>query len=404
MSPDAAPTLGTEPITDRQERAALAARSVQSLFGQRLWGIPGTWMGAVAFPHPSQFSTTWHYWWQAHLLDALVDAARREAAMGQDSTSTRERAHQLVRAMTVRSGGHVTLNNFYDDMAWLMLALGRFRHLEEDSGGRTRSLVKVGSALLKDLRRAHTTDVGGGMFWTRKRTYKNTATTGPAALIAVRTHALRESAALLVWLQKHLWDADKKVFQDGINIVTQDDGTQGIRLDSSVYTYNSGPALGAAVELAQNSTSNDAQQWSDFAAQIVAGADAEFGREAGHRRVLKTHGSGDGGLFTGILVRYLAEAAEADVLDADTRRTARRLVLDTADALWDGKRAFDPEQDFNDPDAQPDPARTVAIFSPDPLESADTAQPAGRTVELGNQIQAWTVLEAAARLEPSPVR
>ncbi|MDO5619333.1 glycoside hydrolase family 76 protein [Kocuria sp.] len=401
MSHDPTSSLITGATGDRRERAALAARSVQSLFGERLFGIPGTWIGAVEFPHPTQFSTKWHYWWQAHLLDALVDAAQREAAMGQDSSTTRDRAHQLLRAITLRSGGQVIFNNYYDDMAWLMLALGRFRHLEEDAGGKTRRVVKAGSELLQDIRKAHTRDLDGGMFWTRERTYKNTATTGPAALIAVRTHAPQESADLLGWLRAHLWDSSKGVFLDGINIVTNDDGAKGTSLEKAVYTYNSGPALGAAVELAETSTGEDAQRWADFAAQIVAGADAEFGRDMGNRRVLKTHGSGDAGLFTGILVRYLAEAAHSPVLDPDTRETARRLVLDTADAFWAGRREFDPDLDFNDPTAQPDPARVVAIFSPNPLEHADTAQPVGRTVELGTQVQAWTALEAAARLAPT---
>ncbi|WP_052209688.1 glycoside hydrolase family 76 protein [Kocuria sp. ZOR0020] len=399
MSHDPAHSLITGANADRRERAGLAARSVQSLFGERLFGIPGTWIGAVGFPHPTQFSTKWHYWWQAHLLDALVDAAQREATSGQDAGPTRERAHRLLRSIALRSGGQVVFNNYYDDMSWLMLALGRFRHLEEDAGGKTRHLTKAGSDLLKAIRDAHTGDLDGGVFWTRERTYKNTATTGPAALIAVRTHAAQECASLLSWLESHLWDASKGVFKDGINIVTDDDGSTGTKLEEAVYTYNSGPALAAAVELAQTSTGAEAKRWATFAAQIIAGADKEFGRDMGNRRVLKTHGSGDAGLFTGILVRYLAEAAESKALDPEDRATACRLVLDTADAFWAGRREFDPDLDFNDPQAQPDPARVVAIFSPNPLDHADTAQPVGRTVELGTQVQAWTALEAAARLE-----
>lgn len=401
MSPDPAHSLITSATTDRRERAGLAARSVQSLFGERLFGVPGTWIGAVEFPHPTQFSNKWHYWWQAHLLDALVDAAQREAATGRDAEFTRDRAHRLLRAIRLRSGGQVVFNNYYDDMSWLMLALGRLRHLEEDAGGRTRHLVKTGADLLQAIRDAHTGDLDGGMFWTRARTYKNTATTGPAALIAVRTHATQESADLLGWLRTHLWDASKGVFLDGINIVTNDDGSKGTSMEKAVYTYNSGPTLAAAVELAENAADEHAQQWAAFAADIIAGADAQFGRDMGNRRVLTTHGSGDAGLFTGILVRYLAEAADSDALDAQARTTARRLVLDTADAFWAGRREFDPDLDFNDPNAQPDPARVVAIFSPNPLEHADTAQPVGRTVELGTQIQAWTALEAAARLAPT---
>ncbi|KAA9395424.1 glycosidase [Kocuria coralli] len=385
---------------DRRERAALAARSVETLFGERVFGMPGTWLGAVAFPHPSRRSTTWHYWWQAHLMDALIDAAYRESATGQDPGPTRKLAHQLLRGITVRNGGQVTLNNYYDDMAWLMLAVGRLRDLDESAGRVPRGVAATGAQLLRSLRAAHTQDLDGGVFWTRERTYKNTATTGPAALIAARTHAREESAALLNWLRGNLWNSQRQVFHDGLKIVPAGDGEPGTTLDSSVYTYNSGPALGAAVELAESSDGGEAREWAGFAAEIVEGADAEFGRAVDGRRVLRTHGAGDAGLFTGILARYLALAARSEALDSETRQAARRLVVDTADALWEGRREFDPDLDFNDPEAQPEPARVLAIFSPDPLVHADISQPVGRSLELGHQIQAWTALEAAAGLSP----
>ena len=48
-----------------------------------------------------------------------------------------------------------------------------------------------------------------------------------------------------------------------------------------------------------------------------------------------THGDGDGGLFTGILVRYLALAARSPALPSATREVAARLVRDNAHLLWD---------------------------------------------------------------------
>ncbi|MGD4637782.1 hypothetical protein QT756_22400, partial [Xanthomonas citri pv. citri] len=96
-------------------RAATAARSVDRLFGSRAFRVPGTYLGAVAFPHPRR--GPWHYWWQAHLLEAFVDAAARERLAGHDDAAAqaRERAHQLRRGMAVHSGGRVTNNVFFDD-------------------------------------------------------------------------------------------------------------------------------------------------------------------------------------------------------------------------------------------------------------------------------------------------
>jgi hypothetical protein len=42
-----------------------------------------------------------------------------------------------------------------------------------------------------------------------------------------------------------------------------------------------------------------------------------------------------------------------------------------------------------------------AIFSSDPLQDADRTQRVGSPVQLSTQIQSWTILEAAARLERS---
>ena len=406
MIHDPAASILTDAAGDRAVRAALAARSVQELFGSRALGIPGTWLGAVAFPAPPRTSMTWHYWWQAHLLDALVDAALREAASGGDPEPSRRRAHQLLRGMALRSGGAVVLNDFYDDMAWLMLALGRLRDLDRVCGAEDPDVLRAGRLLLAQLRSAHTEDMGGGMYWNRDRTYKNTATTGPGALIAARTSSDDSSARLLGWLREHLWDDQRGVLLDGVKLLAAGSGKETVQRDDAVYSYNSGPVLTACLELAAALPRERAEPWLEWAEQIIDGADAQFGRDSraesgAQRRTLCTHGGGDAGLFTGILARHLAQAAEDDQLPERARAAARRLVLDTADALWDGRREFDPGLDPHDPNARPEPRRVRAIFSSDPLQPADRTHRVGAPVDLSTQVQAWTVLEAAARLERS---
>ena len=61
-------------------RAASAEAAVAKRHLKRLWQLPGTQLGVVAWPPTREDRTfgTWHYWWQAHLLDYLVDAQVRD--------------------------------------------------------------------------------------------------------------------------------------------------------------------------------------------------------------------------------------------------------------------------------------------------------------------------------------
>ncbi|QIR68928.1 glycoside hydrolase family 76 protein [Kocuria sp. KD4] len=381
-------------------RAAKAAHSVDHLFGARALRMPGTYLGAVAFPRP--WRGPWHYWWQAHLLDAFVDAAARERHAGNQDTAelARSRAHRLLRGIAVHSGGRVTNNVFFDDMAWLALALGRLRDENLAATGRTsRAVQDDGAALATRLASGCDDTMGGGAWWNTTRDYKNTASTAPVALTFLRMHRTAEARALLTWLFDTLFDAERGVFLDGIRMAAAGSGKEITSVDPHVYTYNSGPALGAALELAEV-TADPAERalWLDRAARLVHGAAREFTVPGPHGApVLRGQGGGDAGLFTGILVRYLGEAASSSLLDDDARATARALVTDTADALWDGRREFDPNEDFTVPAAVRTVGETVAVFSPEPAQHANQAQRAGAPVELSTQVQAWTVLETAAR-------
>lgn len=382
-------------------RAAKAAHSVDHLFGSRALGIPGTYLGAVAFPHPRV--GPWHYWWQAHLLDALIDAAARERRAGHDDAAARlrSRAHRLLRGMAIRSGGRVTNNLFFDDMAWLALALGRLREEDlEATGTCGKDVLSAGSSLMHRLESGCDSNLGGGTWWNTTRDYKNTAATAPTALALLRTHRVAAARDQLNWLFDTLWDEERGAFLDGIRLVAAGSGTETTSVDRALYSYNSGPVLGAVLELAELSEDHDERQlWLGRAAGVVHGAAKQFTVDGPHGKpVLRTHGGGDGGLFTGILARYLGQAASSELLDPSVRAVARDLVEETARALWDGRREFDPTEDFSKPGAQREEGETVAVFSPEPARHANEAQRVGAPVELGTQVQAWTVLEAAARL------
>ena len=57
------------------------------------------------------------------------------------------------------------------------------------------------------------------------------------------------------------------------------------------------------------------------AAELIRATSLHLVNDGGTGPLLRTHGSGDGGLFKGILVRYLAELAkEAPARSADSSR------------------------------------------------------------------------------------
>ena len=233
----------------------------------------------------------WHYWWQAHALDALVDAAIRRGARpaGRDLVG----AH--VTGILRRNGGGI-VNDYYDDMAWMGLALLRADDL---TGVDTAGLVRE---LWADIRggwdRRH-----GGVLWRRGDTYTNAAANGPAAVLAARLHARDGDPADLEWarridgwLRATLVDQETGLVWDGVHPGTDSHPRR------ELYTYNQGSVVGAGVELYR------ATRDLGHLAQASRAAAAALSRLPGSAAGLPpAEGTGDGGLFKGILARYLGE-------------------------------------------------------------------------------------------------
>ncbi|GAA4048274.1 glycoside hydrolase family 76 protein [Arthrobacter methylotrophus] len=389
------PAPGTPETPDWAARANDAARSVTRYFGRRLVFLPGTHLAASVRPSKglSKPFQPWNYWWQAHYVDCLVDAGVRELASGSrfDGATRPSAGHLASRLVTtIRLRNFLRyVNSYYDDMAWLALATLRLDGLAEKAHkpGRRRN-ARLQKSLSPQFESASTDHMGGGTFWNTTRDFKNTPATAPVALHFARTGKPQRAQGLLDWLDATLYEPTRGLYLDGAKI---QEGK--LVLAEEIYTYNQGPVLGTLLEL--GGEANLAR-----AAALVGSVAAHLTVHASPKRqeklVLRGEGTGDGGLFTGILVRYLALAAKDLRLPAVTRATARQLVLDTAEALWTGRAT---RTDAVGKTSGKYDGGGSLMFSTEPQRPATETYPAGTAVELSTQLQAWMMLEAASRVQ-----
>lgn len=344
------------------QRAASAESAVNARFGRRLFGLPGIWLAQIS-TNPAK-KTEWHYWWQAHYLDCLIDAAWRRYE--RNEAVDLGLATALLRGIRLRNF-LILVNSFYDDMAWLALAAGRAQRLSSLALGRSFPGARSAQRVLgKQLEKAFTKDLGGGLFWSKKRDFKNTPVNGPAALHFARSGKPGQAQPILDWLEGNLWDAEKQLYIDGIHL-----RPTGPEREETIWTYNQGPVLGAFCALPNHI--NLAR-----AARLITGVEQELSRSE-HGGAVLLHGDGDSGLFTGILIRYLGIAARSALLPNEAREAARRMVFGTAEAVWATRSA-------------------EGVFSNKLGVSAEQSYPRGSAVGLSTQLQAWMILESAQQL------
>jgi predicted alpha-1,6-mannanase (GH76 family) len=355
-------------------RAAVAEQAVVARHVRRVWAIPRTQLGVSGWPASlgGRLHKHWNYWWQAHLLDCVVDAQLRHPTPARAALIGR-----LVRGVHLRNF-MVWTNDYYDDIAWLGLAMLRAsKAIELPVGG---PLTKITA----QLRSGWTDHGGGGIWWRRKDDFKNVPANGPAAILLARWSEAggersdkQRARSMTEWMEQQLRDERTDLLWDGLHV--NEDGT--VRdLVKIVYTYCQGVFLGACLELADSDTSDASGVWAARAERTI-NAVAKHVAEDG---VLPGKGAGDGGLFAGILARYLALAAVR--LPQHGGDVAAGLVLSSAEAAW-RNRAL---------------ARSGPLFGPEwsqPAVSPRSPRDPRLERDLSVQLSGWMVLEAAAMLE-----
>jgi predicted alpha-1,6-mannanase (GH76 family) len=320
----------------------------------------------------------WDYWWQAHLIDCAVDAVERAS-----TPARRARVAELARGHRVRNLTGWT-NNYYDDMAWLTLALERAeRGIQLDY---QRPLTRLSTTILDGW-----DAVRGALPWRVGAPYFNAPANGPAGIALARLGMVERAAQISEWIAETLADPMTGLIFDGVTVAP---GSDTRRVNTDIYTYCQGVTIGLDTELAVRTGD---PRYGDRAARVIAAVADHLTTDD----VIDGGGGGDGGLFAGILVRYLTLAAmmlpgdDPDLRQARAR--AANMVLSSAEAAWanriavDGNPLFGPE--WRLPARMPRTGGAVATRRDGAVGSSDIPER-----DLSVQLSGWMLMEAACRL------
>ena len=151
-----------------------------------------------------------------------------------------------VAGFDVNPGPPYPNDRYYDDNAWMVMALVETYELTHDPRAlelAEKSLVYCLSGLDDKL--------GGGIYWKETdKASKNTCSNGPtaAACLALYKHTkdpklIKTAEEIYAWTKKTLQDPDSKLYWDNINL----DG----KVEKTTWSYNSALMLRAARGLAQ---------------------------------------------------------------------------------------------------------------------------------------------------------
>ncbi|WP_336784980.1 glycoside hydrolase family 76 protein [Paenibacillus sp. MMO-177] len=307
-------------------------------------------------------SDPFNYWWLAHAVDVLVDGYERS---GDERYA--EQIAKLYQGLLDRNAG-VMINDYYDDMEWMALAWLRAYDATKDE-----KYKKAALELWEEIKGGWNEEMGGGIAWRKEQTdYKNTPANAPAAILAAQLYGHFHNGEDLAWAKKiydwqkeTLVDPDTGLVWDGIN--RTGDGN----IDKEwIFTYGQGVYIGAGVELFR--ATEDKAYLVDARRTAAHLKEAFLSPATG---MLPSEGDGDGGLFKGVLIRYLGELIAADP-DGPERKEWIDMLQTNANSLWQYGKAED-----------------KAVFSNSWAEA-----PAG-VVQLSTELSGMMLLEQMAVLE-----
>jgi predicted alpha-1,6-mannanase (GH76 family) len=310
-NPDDVIIIDDEDPVDWVDCAEKAFRSLKNLYLDEERGI---------FFSTNYHNTSLNYWWQAHGLNAIVDASLRVNDDRYDDLIT-----DFYNGIDQANNGFT--NDFYDDMSWMGIALTRSYLITDDA----RYLVTA-KLLWEDIITGWNENHGGGISWNKQMLYyKNTPSNATAAILSFRLYEITGESRYLAmgesiinWLHLTLVDKTTGLVWDGIGREGGDQIDYGW-----LFTYNQGIYIGACI-LYYNIVQEEV--WLERAIRTADNALADF---KGKYDVLKDEGEGDGGLFKGILIRYLKLLSDQEYLNEGKYSDYSGFIKENAERLWE---------------------------------------------------------------------
>lgn len=255
----------------------------------------------------------WDRWWtSANSMTVLIDFSR----------ATHSQAYYPVFENTYAQKEHEDfLNGWYDDEGWWALAwIDAY-----DLTGKPEYLATA-KKIFSDMTGGWDQTCGGGIWWIKKRKYKNAIANelflSVAAHLANRSEG-EERQKYLDWANREWkWFAGSGMIE-GDHLIS--DGLDDECHDNhkNKWTYNQGVILGGLAELSRasgdQSLLDPAREIADAAMEKMADADGVL-----HEKC-EPNCSGDGKQFKGIFMRNLAELGRAE-RDKSARKRIERFI------------------------------------------------------------------------------
>ena len=134
--------------------------------------------------HNNAGNTFFNYWWQAHGIDALLDAYLRTR-----NDVYKQRMKTLLLGTKDKNGG-LYPTHYYDDMAWL--AIASLRAYQNTNDGEYMTALQ---ALWQDMKTGQHAEQGGALQWNKDAPHSfNACTNGPAIIFATRIYRVNGNA------------------------------------------------------------------------------------------------------------------------------------------------------------------------------------------------------------------
>lgn len=312
--------------------------------------------------HNNTGNTFFNYWWQAHGVDALLDAYLRTR-----NDIYKQRMRNLLAGTKDKNGG-LYPTHYYDDMAWLALASLRAYLNTNDT-----EYITAVQALWQDMKTGQHTEQGGALQWNKEAPHSfNACTNGPAIILATRlyrlngnAHDLQIARDIYTWMKGMLIDSVTGAVWDSY------DASKNYINKDWIFSYNVGAWIGAALELykvtGEQVYLDDAVKSAEYAITNRLYNGALWANETG---------DGDGGLFKGIFLRYFDQLTREGNMPAATRDRYINALRSTANKV-----------------------NTVAINKTNWLVSKDWNVTAGTVTDYSTQLSGIMAMEFAANLD-----